>query len=44
MYGIKESPLKTSKSDRLENDLQSINNAFTNADLQTQASSIKDCF
>ena len=44
MYGIKESPPKTSKSDCLENDLQSINNAFTNADLQIQANSIKDCF
>ena len=44
MYGIKESSPKTSKSDRLENDLQSINNAFINAELQIQASSIKDCF
>lgn len=28
----------------MENDLQSINNAFTNADLQIQTNSIKDCF
>ena len=44
MYGIKESPPKTSKSDRLENDLQSITNEFAKVDLSIQASSVKDCF
>lgn len=44
MYGVKESPPKTSKPDRLENDLQSITNEFAKADLQIQATSIKDCF
>jgi len=44
IYGIKESPPNTSKSDRLENDLQSINNEFTKVDLPIQASSVKDCF
>jgi len=44
MYGIKESPPKTSKSDHLENNLQSINNEFTKVELPIQASSVKDCF
>ena len=44
MYGIKESPPKTSKPDRLENDLQSITNKFTKVDLTIQACSVKDCF
>ena len=44
MYGIKECPPKTSKTDRLENDLQSIINEFVKVELSIQASSIKDCF
>ena len=44
IYGIKESPPKTSKSDRLENDLQSITTEFSKVDLPIQASSVKDCF
>ena len=44
MYGIKESPPKTSKSDRLNNDLCSITNEFTKVNLTIQANSIKDCF
>ena len=42
MYGIKESPPKTSKPDRLENDLQSITNEFAKVDLPIQACSVKD--
>ena len=44
MYGIKESPPKTSKPDRLENDLQSIPNEFAKVDLPIQACSVRDCF
>ena len=44
MYGIKESPSRTSKTDRLENDLQFITKEFVNVELPIQASSIKDCF
>jgi len=44
MYGIKESLPRTSKMDRLENDLKSIANEFANAKLPIEASSIKDCF
>ena len=44
MYGIKESPPKKSKSDHLENDLQSITNEFAKVELPIQANSAKDCF
>ena len=44
MYGIKESPPKTSKAERQVQDLENITNAFENVDLQIEASSIRDCF
>ena len=43
MYDIKES-LKTSKAECQVQDLENITNAFGNADLPIEASSIRDCF
>ena len=43
IYGIKESPPKTTKVNHLEQDLQNIIHAFANADFQIDANSIKDC-
>ena len=44
MYGIKESPPKTSKAECQVQDLENITNAFRNADLPIEARSIRDCF
>ena len=44
MYGIKESPPKTSKADRLDHDLQCIVIAFAEVEHTVDISSIKDCF
>ena len=44
MYGIKESPPKTSKAVRLDHDLQCIVNAFAEVEHTVNISSIKDCF
>ena len=41
MFGIKESPLKTPKTERLEHELQCITNAFANVDLPIQANCIR---
>ena len=43
MFGIKESPPKTPKTERLEHELQCITNAFANVDLPIQANCIRDC-
>ena len=43
IYGIKECPPKTTKVNRLEQDLQNIIHAFANVDFQIDANSIKDC-
>ena len=44
MYSLKESPPKTSKVERQVQDLENITNAFINADLSIETSSIRDCF
>ena len=44
MYGVKESPPKTSKANRLDHYLQCITNAFTKAELPIETNSIRDCF
>lgn len=44
MYGIKESPPKTSKVNRLDHDLQCIANAFAKVELPIETNSIRDCF
>ena len=44
MYGIKESPPKTSKANHLDHDLQCIVNAFAEVEHTVDTSSIRDCF
>ena len=43
MFGIKESPPKTPKTEHLEHEPQCITNAFANVDLPIQANCIRDC-